>query len=87
MVKVKAKAKAKKVNKWLGDWPTNCDICKCDLHDQASSVDANENLNGYFVLGLAKTGNKMLMCPSCHIIHGADKGQRFSPINLQEIEG
>ena len=88
-----AKPKSKvQVVKWMGTWPTNCDICKCDLNEEASRLDAEGNEIGFFVDGVTKEfGKRALMCPTCFAAHGTGlgtgKGQKYSVPSLVKIAG
>lgn len=66
--------------KWVGTWPSKCQICPVDLSQQK-----------YFVDGKTKQGSWALMCPLCHIMYGVGlglgKGQKYDSKTLEKLEG
>jgi hypothetical protein len=66
--------------KWLGSWPTKCDICKVNLANEPKFID-----------GRTQEGPWALMCLLCYRLHGVGlgtgKGQKYDSKTLEKVEG
>ncbi len=68
----------KKVKKWMGSVPTNCDKCSQPLSQQ-------------FIDGATQMGQWGILCAACH--HrcgcglGLGRGQRYDLKTLEKIDG
>ena len=66
--------------KWQGDLPKTCNLCEVPLSTVPSFID-----------GKTLDGPWAIMCIDCHRVNGVGlgtgKGQKYSLLTLEKIEG
>ncbi len=64
--------------KWIGTWPSDCDLCHIKL-----------TTYNYFIDGVVGGGHWALMCPKCHDKFGqglgTGLGQKYDSKTLEKI--